>query len=571
MEHFQDRANDGFDEEAPLAGNYEFATSGGADAPVPVVDMGVDDVPADAPEVVVSMVWKGQVLGFAFLAEAVLRFGEVSDTAPEYRMLQACKYTLKPDVIVCPSSSDQGWLHALSLSSLVVPGIALAADEEELQGAAIGEGGSGGSAGGPHVVRMKNRDFHADACAKRLSLLRALSELPKGTSEREVQMYLEHVCPREHEQARRAICGLLAYQQRADVGAAPLAVLGLQRYALESQLYMSPETFLSLHIFADERHPSAHGGRGKDGLSLWSIFNKTKTRFGEKLLRGWFARPTQDLDTLRERHDALEFLTAAPNAQLHAQLHGLVGKMKDISKIESSLSRGGLLLSDYTATLATASYAVKVAEMLLAAEVPQTLPFVRRALAAIDRELYMVSNTIASVIDFEASGAARSKAMVGGSHIVVREGVEALLDKLREEYAEITPVLDAVAAEERGRLARIGRLPPRGSSTSSTWRSSGSCCGCRCLRWTPPKPRRSIATTVSTRGSHFSSTTRRTPRKRPVTEHEAAAVAPAWAACAVRTGTASVRRARRSTSGTATSALASRTSRRKWFVISRSR
>jgi hypothetical protein len=225
---------------------------------------------------------------------------------------------------------------------------------------------------------------------------------------------------------------------------------------------MSPETFLSLHIFADERHPSAHGGRGKDGLSLWSIFNKTKTRFGEKLLRGWFARPTQDLDTLRERHDALEFLTAAPNAQLHAQLHGLVGKMKDISKIESSLSRGGLLLSDYTATLATASYAVKVAEMLLAAEVPQTLPFVRRALAAIDRELYMVSNTIASVIDFEASGAARSKAMVGGSHIVVREGVEALLDKLREEYAEITPVLDAVAAEERGRLARIGRLPPSG-------------------------------------------------------------------------------------------------------------
>ena len=213
MEHFQDRANDGFDEEVPLADNYvEFATSGGADAPVPVVDMASSTwerpEPADAPEVVVSMVWKGQVLGFAFLAEAVLRFGEVSDTAPEYRMLQACKYTLKPDVIVCPSSSEQGWLHALGLSSLVVPGIALAADEEEPQGAAFGEGGSGGSAGGPHVVRMKNRDFHADACAKRLSLLRALSELPKGTSEREVQMYLEHVCPREHEHARRAICRL---------------------------------------------------------------------------------------------------------------------------------------------------------------------------------------------------------------------------------------------------------------------------------------------------------------------------------------------------------------------------
>ena len=424
---------------------------------MPSVDM---DAATTAPELIVSMVWKGQVLGFAFLSETVLRFGEVTDNAPDYRLLQACKYTMKPDIIICPSSSEQDWITALGLSSLVVPGTTLNVDADDVNLIVDAEDESEpSSAGGPRVVRCKNRDFNADACAKRLALLRTLSELPESMTESDVQMYLEHVCPREHEQARRAISGLLAYLQRAESGGA-VSVLALRRYSLESQVYMSPECFISLHVFADERHPSAHGGRGKEGLSVWSVLNRTKTKPGEKLLRGWFSRPTQDLGTLHERHDALEFLTAPPHAQLLVQLHDLVGKMKDVTKLEASLSRGGLLLSDYSAVLATSSYAVKVAEMIVAAEVPTSLPFIKRAHDAIDNELYTVSNTIASVIDFAASSAARRHAI--GAHIAVHDGVEPHLDNLRKEYSSLEPVLNAVAEEEQGRLGALGRLPPSG-------------------------------------------------------------------------------------------------------------
>ena len=91
----------------------------------------------------------------------------------------------------------------------------------------------------------------------------------------------------------------------------------------------------------------------------------------------------------------------------------LLAQMKDVSKLESSLSRGGLLLADYTGVLATASYAVKVSELLRSADVPTTLPAIARAHKSIDAELYTVSNTIAGTIDFQASNLTKRRSLSG--------------------------------------------------------------------------------------------------------------------------------------------------------------
>ena len=69
---------------------------------------------------------------------------------------------------------------------------------------------------------------------------------------------------------------------------------------LDKHLFLSPETFLSLGIFADRLHPSAHGGRAREGqFSVWATMNKTRSRPGARMLRGWFAQPSQDAELLR--------------------------------------------------------------------------------------------------------------------------------------------------------------------------------------------------------------------------------------------------------------------------------
>ena len=95
-------------------------------------------------------------------------------------------------------------------------------------------------------------------------------------------------------------------------------------------------------------------------------------------------------------------------------------------------SRGGLLLTDYSAVLATASYAIKVKELLTSTEIPTELPSFRRARAAIGPQLYTIANVIANVIDFPAS-TLTGKGSLGRSHICVCSGVLDHLDRLREE------------------------------------------------------------------------------------------------------------------------------------------
>ena len=76
-----------------------------------------DDVHADAPpSLVLSAVWKSSTLGIAFMEGTSLRFAQIPDGAPEFRLLQSCKYQLNPSLIVAPSTSDPAWFSALSES-----------------------------------------------------------------------------------------------------------------------------------------------------------------------------------------------------------------------------------------------------------------------------------------------------------------------------------------------------------------------------------------------------------------------------------------------------------------------
>ena len=252
------------------------------------------------PTLLVSMVYSKGVLGLAFVEDTTLRFCQVADRGPEFRILQSFKYTERVSTIVCPLSSDQAWLSTLGTSSLHLPGAPrgasevddsidlLEVDDTNADGLDAAGGDAAGRGAGPRVIMRRNRDFAAETAPKRLALLRSLTDLPDATmSETDCLIYLEHLVPREQEQANRAIAGLLAFV--CSLGAdgsggphVPPTIKAIKRFSLSAQLYLSPETFLSLGIFADDRHPSAHGGRSKEGFSVWTLMNRTKSKRVER-------------------------------------------------------------------------------------------------------------------------------------------------------------------------------------------------------------------------------------------------------------------------------------------------
>ena len=429
-------------------------------------EVGLDpDDEAEADEVLVAACFRGTALGFAFMEGSTLHVGQMHDS-PDFRMLQTLKLQLKPTTVVTPSNVDPLFLAALKTSCLVLPGAAVggtihgdSADEPMGLGQEDDEN-RGGGGGGPRVIQWKSRDFASALAAKRLCLLHSRRELPDDSvDERDLEVYLEHMVPREHEQARRAIAGLLSHLQGTEGGASALAINSIRRFALENQLYMAPEAFLSLDIFKPALHPSAHGGKGKEGFSVWTLMNRTRSKPGERVLRQWFARPTQELAILRERHEFIEVLTRPQMSALLSQLHGIVGRTKDVSKLEASLNRGGLLLSDFNAVMLTASCAIRCKEVLTASEAPTDLPAISRCHRAFNVEMVGMLNMVANVIDFEASSQAGKTCPGAARHICVRDGVHEELDRLRGEYEDIEDTLTSLAMEEKDRLQRLIALP----------------------------------------------------------------------------------------------------------------
>jgi DNA mismatch repair ATPase MutS len=63
----------------------------------------------------------------------------------------------------------------------------------------------------------------------------------------------------------------------------------------------------SLQIFQTDSHPSAFKVDSKEGFSLFSVLNRTKTSAGATLLRSWLKAPCRNLAVLQERQALVAF------------------------------------------------------------------------------------------------------------------------------------------------------------------------------------------------------------------------------------------------------------------------
>ena len=104
-------------------------------------------------------------------------------------------------------------------------------------------------------------------------------------------------------------------------------------------LEVDSSTLDSLSIFVADMHPgrggagrkakdaSGGGGEGggalsglttsgtfKEGFSVYSLLNETKTTHGARLLRQWVRYPSTNMEVIKERQDHVEFLAEPANS-----------------------------------------------------------------------------------------------------------------------------------------------------------------------------------------------------------------------------------------------------------------
>jgi MutS domain III len=220
--------------------------------------------------------------------------------------------------------------------------------------------GGGGSTGPNHPRYNQPRNFpHAStassAGAVEVSHYHALASVIDFDSKTQVQ----------------AVGTLLAFLQTTVFQHVPGGRIPVHDVVqLQTSHYMKVhrDTLASLNIFATEHHPLAsakgHGGGSKEGCSLFSLLDRTRTHDGRRRLREWMTKPLLSVPDIRTRQDGVEmFLRPDFQSSTH-KLTELLRRIGGASKILARLQKAVAQPKDFVALPRAVAYALSVCEVL---------------------------------------------------------------------------------------------------------------------------------------------------------------------------------------------------------------
>ncbi|XP_075868893.1 mutS protein homolog 5 [Nelusetta ayraudi] len=260
----------------------------------------------------------------------------------------------------------------------------------------------------PEVVIYPYVDFGLNISKQRL-LLAHLPFLPASISEREKMSYLSSCISFDSHLMLRALGALLKCLDRRRVGveledsSVRIPILQFNAYTLKGIVHIDTDTYSVLQIFKSELHPSVykiHSGE-KEGLSLYGILNRCRCRFGSRLLRQWFLRPTQDLDVLHRRQEVIRFFTSPQNSDIMSTLQSLLRNISNLPTLLRRMSLSYTNMTNWQSLYKTISSAVCIRDKVR--RLPQSIQLFHDVSEGCSDELPYIASLISRIVDFESS------------------------------------------------------------------------------------------------------------------------------------------------------------------------
>ncbi|KAL9179395.1 hypothetical protein ACHAXT_008685 [Thalassiosira profunda] len=113
--------------------------------------------------------------------------------------------------------------------------------------------------------------------------------------------------------------------------------------ASDSFLRLEETTLRTLRIFATDRHPLVAAnnkgrtyGKSKEGFSLFTLLDRTKSKAGRERLRQWMRQPLRRPGEIRKRHAGMELFL---HPECHPAASLLLERLGDVGSMESILMR----------------------------------------------------------------------------------------------------------------------------------------------------------------------------------------------------------------------------------------
>uniref|UniRef100_A0A674EEL8 MutS protein homolog 5 n=1 Tax=Salmo trutta TaxID=8032 RepID=A0A674EEL8_SALTR len=297
----------------------------------------------------------------------------------------------------------------------------------------------------PEVVTYPYVDFGLEVSKQRL-LSAHFPFLPPAVSERERISYLSSCISFDSPLMLRSVGALLKCLDRRRVGveledsSVGVPILQFHTYTLKDIVYVDQDTYSVLQIFKSELHPSVYKLQSgeKEGLSLYGILNHCRCKFGSKLLRQWFLRPTRDLAVLNRRQEVVRFFSCPRNSDSLNTLQSSLRNIRNIPTLLRSMSLSHTKVSDWQGLYKTVYSAVCIRDTVRS--LPQSIQLFQEISEGFSDDLYYIASLISRVVDFEGS--------LAENRFTVKPNVDPAIDEKKRRMMGLSDFLTDVARRE---------------------------------------------------------------------------------------------------------------------------
>ncbi|XP_036794684.1 mutS protein homolog 5 [Oncorhynchus mykiss] len=297
----------------------------------------------------------------------------------------------------------------------------------------------------PEVVTYPYVDFGLEVSKQRL-LSAHFPFLPPAVSERERISYLSSCISFSSPLMLRSVGALLKCLDKRRVGveledsSVGVPILQFHTYTLKDVVYVDQDTYSVLQIFKSELHPSVYKLQSgeKEGLSLYGILNHCRCKFGSKLLRQWFLRPTRDLAVLNRRQEVVRFFSCPRNSDSLNTLQSSLRNIRNIPTLLRSMSLSHTKVSDWQGLYKTVYSAVCIRDTVRS--LPQSIQLFQEISEGFSDDLYYIASLISRVVDFEGS--------LAENRFTVKPNVDPAIDEKKRRMMGLSDFLTDVARRE---------------------------------------------------------------------------------------------------------------------------
>uniref|UniRef100_A0A803TJQ4 MutS protein homolog 5 n=1 Tax=Anolis carolinensis TaxID=28377 RepID=A0A803TJQ4_ANOCA len=378
-------------------------------------------------EIYLCVLWYGGELGIAYYdtGDCSIYFMAESPDNKDLKLLQKVVDEVLPTYILSSAKQDQSIASFFTNIKTVT---------EEKQGERK-----------PEVVFYPNMDFGLEVSKQRI-LSRQFPFVPSHMTATEKILYLSSVIPFESPLVVRALGGLLKFLDRKRPGVEledshiAVPILAFKKFVLTDIVNVDQDTYCVLQIFKSEIHPSVYkqvSGK-KEGLSLYGILNHCRCKWGEKLMRLWFMRPTRNLTELNKRLDVIQFFLLARNHEIVLTLQECLKNIKNVPLILRRMALSNTKVSDWQALYKTVYSAVCLRNTCRS--LPSTIDLFQTISQVFTDDLHYIASLISKVVDFESS--------IAENHFTVRPNVDAIIDEKKRKVMGLSDFLTDVTVDE---------------------------------------------------------------------------------------------------------------------------